>query len=229
MLDEPTVGLDPVQVLEIRALIRDLARDRTVIFSSHILPEVQALCSRVIIINRGELVAEDTPEGLGRRLQGGWRCVLEVAGAPERVEEALARVPGIDLERKPDAPRPLASPGGVAPSATAPGAAASPEAAGTTSSWLVTSRETDPRRDIFFALSEAGLPILRLEPQALTLEEVFLHLVTEEGPGAAPSVTGERPDGETRGAAGLAAGAREGADVAAGARGPGAPGGGETP
>ncbi len=229
VLDEPTVGLDPVQVLEIRALIRDLARERTVIFSSHILPEVQALCSRVIIINRGELVAEDTPEGLGRRVQGGWRCVLEVDGPPAQVERALARVAGIEVERKPDGARPLVPPPGLAPAGTAGAAsqeagaarvaAAAAGTGGTASTWIVTSRDADPRRDVFFALAEAGLPILRLEPQSLTLEEVFLHLVTEENQGAAPPAARDLPPGK----------ARAGAGPAAAARGTGAPGGGEAP
>ncbi len=157
VLDEPTVGLDPVQVIEIRDLIKELGRERTVIFSSHILPEVQALCTRVIIISRGRVVAQDTPEGLSRRLQGGWRYLIEADGPPDRVEAVLTGIPGVEgAERRAgDTPERFA--------------------------WLVSSGDRDVRRDLFFALAAAGLPLLRLEPQKLSLEEVFLQLVTDEG------------------------------------------------
>jgi ABC-2 type transport system ATP-binding protein len=134
-----------------------------VILSSHILPEVQAICSRVIILNRGQIVAQDTPDILSRRVQGGWRYVLEVDGPPPQVEEVLRRVPGVEEVRF-----------------------VRDELRGR-ERYEVSSGETDVRREMFFALAEARLPVLRLEPQEMTLEEIFLHLVTEE--------TGE-PEGE---------------------------------
>lgn len=156
VLDEPTVGLDPTQIIEIRSLIKDLAHNRTVILSSHILPEVQAICSRVIILNRGQIVAQDTPDILSRRVQGGWRYVLEVDGPPPQVEEVLRRVPGVEEVRF-----------------------VRDELRGR-ERYEVSSGDTDVRREMFFALAEARLPVLRLEPQEMTLEEIFLHLVTEE-------------------------------------------------
>lgn len=188
VLDEPTVGLDPVQVIEIRDLIRELGRERTVIFSSHILPEVQALCSRVIIITRGRIVAQDTPEGLSRRLQGGWRYLIEADGPADEVAKVLAGLPGVtETERRE----------GEAPERPA---------------WLVSSGDRDIRRDLFFALAEAGLPLLRLEPQRLSLEEVFLQLVTDETGG---ETTGEAADAEGGGDGGAAP--TEAADEAASA------------
>lgn len=174
VLDEPTIGLDPVQIIEIRELIKGLAQNRTVIFSSHILPEVQAICSRVIIINKGRVIAEGAPDMLSQSLQGGWRYLLEVDGPADEVEGVLNRIPGVELvERTDRADRKeglgvgLGAGFGAAPAAGHP-------------AWVVASRDADIRRDIFFALAEAGFPIMRLEPQSLSLEEVFLHLVTEE-------------------------------------------------
>ncbi len=156
VLDEPTVGLDPTQIIEIRSLIKELAHNRTVVLSSHILPEVQAICSRVIIMNRGQIVAQGTPDILSRRVQGGWRYLLEVDGPPSQVEEVLRRVPGVEEVRfVRDELR-------------------------SRESYEVASGDTDVRREMFFALAEARLPVLRLEPQEMSLEEIFLHLVTEE-------------------------------------------------
>lgn len=159
VLDEPTIGLDPVQIIEIRDLIKGLAQNRTVIFSSHILPEVQAICSRVIIINKGRVIAEGAPDILSQNLQGGWRYLIEVDGPADEVEGVLSRVPGVER---------------VEPSAGGEHHDGHP-------AWVVSSRDADIRRDIFFALAGAGFPIMRLEPQSLSLEQVFLHLVTEEG------------------------------------------------
>jgi ABC-2 type transport system ATP-binding protein len=95
VLDEPTIGLDPAQVVEIRDLVRELRGERTVFFSSHILSEVQALCERVIVIARGRLVGEGTPRELGARLGRRRRVVVRVAGPADEVERALAAVPGV--------------------------------------------------------------------------------------------------------------------------------------
>ncbi len=94
VLDEPTVGLDPLQMREIRALIRELRREHGVILSTHILPEVQAVCDRVQIINRGKLVLNDTIEGLGRRMQHGSSLLIAVRQPPS--EAQLAAVPGVE-------------------------------------------------------------------------------------------------------------------------------------
>src|SRR5206468_9805434 len=101
ILDEPTIGLDPGQVVEIRDLVRDLRGDRTVFFSSHILSEVEALCERVIVIARGTLVGEGTPGELSARLGRRRRIVVRVDGPAEEVVAALAALPGVGgVERR---------------------------------------------------------------------------------------------------------------------------------
>lgn len=127
VLDEPTSGLDPQQILEVRRLIRSLAGQHTVLLSSHILPEVASTCERVLIINRGRLVAQDTPENLARRVRGGCQLQLEVRGPREAVEAALAEVPGVRSARfapreatagsRPGEPRPEAEAGSRQPGA----------------------------------------------------------------------------------------------------------------
>lgn len=94
VLDEPTVGLDPVQTVEFRGLLREL-RGRTVLLSTHVLAEASALCSRIVILDRGRLVAEDTPEGLARRLEGIGGLVVRIDGPPEPVTAALRALPGV--------------------------------------------------------------------------------------------------------------------------------------
>ena len=94
ILDEPTIGLDPQQIIETRTLIRGLGREHTVILSSHILPEVQAVCDRVLIINRGRIVASDTPENLSRGIVGENRLTLRVLGTAEQALAILRSVPG---------------------------------------------------------------------------------------------------------------------------------------
>src|SRR6185295_1483862 len=96
VLDEPTVGLDPRQIVEIRALIRSLAGSTTILLSTHILPEVSMTCQRVMIIDYGRIIAEDTADGLTRRLRGSNETRLRVAGPRDAVLPALAAVPGVD-------------------------------------------------------------------------------------------------------------------------------------
>lgn len=96
ILDEPTIGLDPKQIIEVRQLIRDLGGEHTVILSTHILSEVEQICSRVLIINRGQIVAEDTPSGLTARLEGGERVRLQTGQAPADAVETLASLPEVE-------------------------------------------------------------------------------------------------------------------------------------
>lgn len=96
ILDEPTVGLDPKQITEIRSLIKDLGKKRTVILSSHILPEVQAVCERVIVINKGRIVADGSPEELSRSLSGEHRLTLRIEGGESAVLKALSEIPGAE-------------------------------------------------------------------------------------------------------------------------------------
>lgn len=156
ILDEPTVGLDPGQIVEIRELIRDLAGSHTVLLSSHILPEVQAICERVIIINKGRLVAEDRTENLSASRAGG-RLELVVQADAEAVAQRLRALPEVAAVQIGES--------------SAPGQAR----------LLVDEHPgTDARPAIFFSLAEAGWPILELTRPRLSLEEVFMELVTQE-------------------------------------------------
>jgi ABC-2 type transport system ATP-binding protein len=159
ILDEPTLGLDPKQIIEIRQLIRDLGGEKTVLLSSHILPEVSQVCNRVVIINRGTLVAVDTPENLRSRLATSSivRVALRDEGAPlARAERAIAAIPGV-----------------IAIDGTPPDR-------GTIGFAVTCDRATDLREAIARALVTAGLPLLEIYREELSLEEIFLQLVTEE-------------------------------------------------
>ncbi len=157
ILDEPTIGLDPQQIIETRTLIRDLGREHTIILSSHILPEVQAVCSRVLIINKGRIVASDTPENLSKGLVGENRLTLRIAG-PER--EVLAAVRGLENVVRAEVT------GSREP--------------GTIDLLVEAKRDHDIRRALFAALAKADWPILMLKTMDLTLEDIFLNLTTEE-------------------------------------------------
>jgi len=95
ILDEPTIGLDPVQIVEVRNLIRELGKDHTILLSTHILSEAQQVCNRVLIINKGKIVAEDTPERLQARLAGVQKVLLKVAGDSDGLEEVVSGVSGV--------------------------------------------------------------------------------------------------------------------------------------
>ena len=95
ILDEPTAGLDPKQIIETRELIKGLGGDHTIVLSTHILPEVGMTCGRVVIINKGRVVAEDTPENLTHRLRGAGAFRLEVRGEGQALEDAVRAVPGV--------------------------------------------------------------------------------------------------------------------------------------
>jgi ABC-2 type transport system ATP-binding protein len=158
ILDEPTIGLDPRQIIEIRQLIKSLAGQRTVILSSHILPEVSMVCSRVIIINQGKVIAVDTPENLTSQLSQSARIQLQVEGPVEVVAKELGRVPGVL---------------GVEQRALVNGVG----------TFVVESgRERDVRRELARVVVGRQWGLLELRPVALTLEDIFIQLVTEEEP-----------------------------------------------
>lgn len=157
ILDEPTVGLDPKQIIEMRKLIKALGKKHTIILSSHILPEVSAVCDRVIIINKGKIAAIDTPENLSRKLSDFSRFTITVAGPENRIREILQGVDGVkDVEVS--------------------GKPAEDE----TSFIVEAEKDMDVRRPIFNKLASAGYPILELKSLSLTLEEIFLQLTTTE-------------------------------------------------
>jgi len=156
VLDEPTAGLDPKQILEIRNLVAELGKERTVILSSHILGEVSAVCKRVIVINRGRIVADDTTENLARRMSGGNHIVFRADASPETVLTALANVPCEKLEFR-ESPEP-----------------------GTAEAVAKAAPDADIRRDIFRALAAADIPLLAMRSLDMSLEEIFLSL-TDDG------------------------------------------------
>jgi ABC-2 type transport system ATP-binding protein len=157
IMDEPTAGLDPKQILEIRDLIRELGKDHTIILSSHILPEVSAVCKRVLIINQGRIVADDTPENLARRLLGGSHIILRMDASEAAVSSAFVKVPSIKrLEFRES------------------------QEAGASEAVVEAAEDTDIRRDLFRALAAANIPILMMRSQDMSLEEIFLNLTTKE-------------------------------------------------
>ena len=157
ILDEPTVGLDPKQIIEIRNVIKDLGRNRTIILSTHILQEVSAVCERVLVINNGRLVADDTPTHLSALLTGEHKLEYRIAGPKDKIVGVLRSVDGVKV---------------VTPTIEAePGAF----------EYLVESAEhLDVRKLIFSALSRAGYPVLLLKNQDLSLEDVFIQLTADQ-------------------------------------------------
>ena len=163
ILDEPTAGLDPKQIIETRNLIKGLAGDHTIVLSTHILPEVSQTCSRVVIINRGRVVAVDTPENLTNRLGGTGAMYLEVDAAGTDAQSVLTSVPGVM---------------DVTVSATR----------GTVVGYEVASGQRDVRRELAAAIVGRGWGLLELRPMRLSLEEIFLQMTTEK---AAPEAAAE--------------------------------------
>jgi ABC-2 type transport system ATP-binding protein len=153
ILDEPTIGLDPLQIIEIRKLIKSLAGNHTVLLSSHILPEVSQTCSRILIINQGKIVAEDTPDKLANRVRGAEHIYLQVAKPVEEIPVELEKVQGV-LSVK------------------------SLETDGVYE--IETTQGTDRRADIAQAVVQRGWGLLELRPVSLSLEDVFLKLTTTE-------------------------------------------------
>jgi ABC-2 type transport system ATP-binding protein len=169
ILDEPTSGLDPKQIIEIRDLIRELGENHTVLLSTHILPEVNAICNRVLIINQGQVVLDEKPENLGNAMGQNFELRLEVKGPAQDVRTQLKRLEHVGEVKLAD------------------------EAVEGTVKLLVTAKEqTDIREDVFFAMAKAGYPILEMKRESLSLEDIFLKLTTEE-PAA---VRSGRPDAD---------------------------------
>ncbi|MGI8504275.1 MAG: ABC transporter ATP-binding protein [Hassallia sp.] len=164
ILDEPTVGLDPRQIIEVRNLIKSLAGTHTIILSTHILPEVSMTCNRVAIINRGKIVATNTPENLMTQLTGGSGYELEIAGEPGLAKQVLQNLPGVSLvESMPSGMQrstPIADNRGYLRVISQPG--------------------TEPGQEIVTALVRAGFGLYEMRRVSATLEDVFLQLTTEE-------------------------------------------------
>lgn len=154
ILDEPTIGLDPAQVVEVRNVIKDIGKQRTVLLSTHILSEAQQICDRVLIINKGKIVAEDTPENLQARLTGSERVALLVRGEMDELPKLLSKIKGVQhVEPKPD---------GSVEFQFAPGQDVRPEVART--------------------VIKSGYDLLEMRPVGMSLEEIFLELTREDKP-----------------------------------------------
>lgn len=156
ILDEPMVGLDPKQIIEIRTLIKELSKNHTIMLSSHILSEVSAVCDHIMIISKGKLVASDTPEGLMMLMKGGRQLALCVYGEEEKLCEILNNIQDIDSftvtkEKK----------------------------EGECSAVIRTGREVDIRKELFYRLASADMPIMQLGISEKSLEDVFLELTGE--------------------------------------------------
>ena len=156
VLDEPTAGLDPKQIKETRQLIRELAGSHTIILSTHILPEVSQTCQRIVIINKGKVVAVDTPEGLTDQLRGAQSLLVQAQGPRDDIQRALQGVTGVSRVSVSE-PRDL------------------------TANYQVDSDTgVDVRREVAAAIVRGGWGLLELRPARLSLEDVFLKLMTDE-------------------------------------------------
>lgn len=154
IFDEPTVGLDPKQILEVRNLIRALAKKHTVILSTHILAEVQAVCERVIIINKGKIIADERTEDLTKTIEDGYHYTVKICGPQKDVETALGKVRGIKK------------------------VVATGERDADSYAYLIESdRGIDARKPIFSLCSEKNWPILGMMPSGTDLESIFIRLV----------------------------------------------------
>lgn len=153
ILDEPTVGLDPKQILEIRTLIKKLGKRHTVILSSHILSEIQAVCDRIVIINKGKIAADDTPENLTKKLSDDHRLVVRIDGAREEVLKVIKGINGVisvnaDMQREP----------------------------GTFDYEIESEEDTDIRRELFKRVAARNWSILSMKTNELSLEDIFLKI-----------------------------------------------------
>jgi ABC-2 type transport system ATP-binding protein len=157
ILDEPTVGLDPKQIIEIRNVIKNLGRNRTIILSTHILQEVSAICERVLVINNGRIVADDKPENLSALITGDRKLIYRVAGPRESVRRIIRSVEGVQF------------------------ADVTVQAEKGSYDFLVEARpNVDIRKPLFAALARAGYPILQIKSMDLSLEDIFIKLVDEK-------------------------------------------------
>ena len=156
ILDEPTAGLDPKQIIETRKLIKDLGGDHTIILSTHILPTVSQTCQRIVVINKGHVVAVDTPENLMARLGGSETMYVQIDAPGADVKTTLEVIPGVTQVVPADLRDDLAG--------------------------FEVSSETgrDVRRELAAAVVSRGWGLLELRPLRMSLEEIFLHLTTED-------------------------------------------------
>ena len=157
ILDEPTVGLDPRQIREIRKTIGELGKKRTVILSTHILPEVSAICERVVIIANGKIIADGPTDELKKSVAGDTRLVVRLPGAPSDILARLKQIDGVlSVQAQTESEK------------------------GAFDYAIKSAPNIDIRKPLFSALSKAAIPILKLSPEDMTLEDIFLKLVGGE-------------------------------------------------
>jgi ABC-2 type transport system ATP-binding protein len=166
ILDEPTAGLDPKQIIETRQLIKELSGDHTIVLSTHILPEVSQTCQRVVIINKGRVVAVDTPDNLTARLRGSETMYVQVDAAAGDVAGTLSRIGGVTRVVEAD------------------------RTDGAVGYEVDSERGEDIRRELARAVVTNGWGLLELRPMRMSLEQIFLSLTTEESPQEGPSAAG---------------------------------------
>ena len=152
ILDEPTVGLDPKQIIEIRTLIKKLGKNHTVILSSHILSEVQAVCDKIIVINEGKIVADDTETALSDRLTGSHILTAKIEGKTDTVTKAVLAIKGVEVCKQVN------------------------EHDGVIEYRIESKEGVDVRRELFAACAKLNCPILELKSAELSLEDIFLKL-----------------------------------------------------
>ena len=176
ILDEPTVGLDPGQIIEIRELIRELSRDHTVLLSSHIMQEISAVCDEIIIINKGKMIACDTPENLTKRMLRNNGIKLQAKGERMQIDTALRNIPQItDIVYEKEEPE-----------------------EGIVQMTVYTEKSEDVREAVFYAMAEISCPIMEMHTIDTTLEDAFLALTQDEAWQSDEPVTGQgrEEDGE---------------------------------
>ena len=160
ILDEPTVGLDPNQIIEIRSLIKTLGKHHTVILSSHILPEVEAVCDRIVIINKGKIAADDHTDDLAVKLSEDRRLLVTIEGPEKEVIELINGIAGVE---------------DVTVMAN--------KATGVSDYAILVADGVDIRRDLFIRLAQREWPLLSSKSMALTLEDIFINLTVKENGG----------------------------------------------
>ena len=160
ILDEPTVGLDPNQIIEIRSLIKTLGKHHTVILSSHILPEIEAVCDRIVVINNGKIVADDTAESLSSTVSEERRLLVSIAGPQKEVADLIAGINGVEK---------VVSLGG--------------KGVGVYEFAVEAAEGVDIRRDLFTRLAQKDWPLLASKSQALSLEDIFINLTVRQNGG----------------------------------------------
>lgn len=176
ILDEPTVGLDPMQIIEIRDLIKELAKEHTIILSSHILSEVSAICDTVMIINKGKLVVSDRPEMLSKHLKASHELEIEVKIEQEQLADILSKLEGIEKVEYKES-----------------------EEIGVTGACITIAQDMDLREELFYVLANAKAPIYSMHKKAVSLEEIFLELTKNKEPQLDKSITGEEDRLEVEG------------------------------